>query len=46
MARIVNALVHKDVYYYDSDLPSTDHLSLFEEILKKLNSKYPFTIHV
>ena len=45
IARIVNALAHKNVYYYDSDLLVPDNLALFEEILKKLYMKFPFRTH-
>jgi len=45
MSQIVNALAHKDVYYNNSDLPSEDHLAMFDEILQKLYSKYPFHTH-
>ncbi len=42
IARIVNALAHKNVYYYESDLLVPDSLELFDEILEKLNTHYAF----
>ena len=45
IARIVNALAHKNVYYYDSDLLVPENLTLFDEILKKLYTKFPFRTH-
>ncbi|MCY4158268.1 MAG: AAA family ATPase [Bacteroidetes bacterium] len=46
VARIVNTLAHKNVYYYESDLLVPDSLALFDEILEKLNTKYGFITHV
>ena len=46
IARIVNALAHKNVYYYESDLLVPDSLALFDEILEKLNTRYAFVTHV
>lgn len=45
IARIVNVLAHKNVYYYESDLLVPDSLDLFEEIYEKLNTQYAFVIH-
>lgn len=45
VARIVNALAHKNVYYYQSDLLVPDNLKLFEDICKKLNNHYVFVTH-
>ena len=45
IARIVNALAHKNVYYYESDLLVPDNLALFDEILEKLNTQYKFRTH-
>lgn len=42
IARIVNALAHKNVYYYESDLLAPDRLALFNEIHEKLNTRYEF----
>ena len=42
IARIMNALAHKNVYYYESDLLVPDSLALFDEILEKLNTQYAF----
>ena len=45
IARIVNALAHKNVYYFESDRLVPDSLDLFEEIYEKLNTHYAFVIH-
>ena len=45
IARIVNALAHKNVYYYESDLLVPDSLALFNEICDKLNTHYAFVTH-
>ena len=45
VARIVNVLAHKNVYYYESDLLVPDSLALFGEILEKLNTRYAFITH-
>lgn len=42
IARIVNALAHKNVYYFESDLLVPDSLALFDEIYQKLNDQYAF----
>ena len=42
IARIVNALAHKNVYYFESDRLVPDSLALFEEIYDKLNDRYAF----
>ena len=45
IARIVNVLAHKNVYYYESDLLAPDSLALFDEIYEKLNTRYEFVTH-
>ena len=45
IARIVNVLAHKNVYYYESDLLASDSLALFDEIYEKLNTRYAFVTH-
>ena len=45
IARIVNTLAHKNVYYYESDLLVPDSLALFDEIYEKLNTKFEFVTH-
>ena len=42
IARIVNALAHKNVYYYESDLLVPDNLALFDKTLERLNRHYAF----
>ncbi len=46
ISRIVNTLAHKNVYYNDTDLPVSDHLELFEEILRKLTEQFEFVTHI
>lgn len=45
IADIVNALSHKKVYYYESDIVVKDNLDIFEEVLVGLRSKYNFVLH-
>ncbi len=45
VARIVNALAHKNVYYFEADLLVPDSLELFETIYSKLNAHYAFVTH-
>lgn len=45
IADIVNALSHKKVYYYESDIVVKDNLDIFEEVLASLRSKYNFVLH-
>ena len=45
VARIVNVLAHKKVYYFDADLLVPDNLELFETIYGKLNAHYAFVTH-
>ena len=45
VARIMNTLAHKNVYYYNSDLPVADDLVLFDDVLEKLNRQYAFITH-
>ena len=42
VARIVNVLSHKNVYYFESDLLVPDSLGLFEDIYGKLKTQYKF----
>ena len=44
--RIVNTLVNKNIYYYESDLLVPDNRALFDEILQKLDTHYKFVTHV
>lgn len=45
IARIVNSLAHKNVYYYESDLLVPDNLERFRDILDKLTTHYKFVTH-
>jgi hypothetical protein len=42
---ILNALSHKKVYYYASDLVVPDNIETFENILTRLQNKYNFVLH-
>lgn len=46
ITRIVHALAHKNVYYYEPDLLVPDDQALFNKILEKLNTQYAFVTHV
>jgi hypothetical protein len=45
VADIVNALSHKKVYYYESDIVVQDNLNIFEEVMGGLMAKYDFVLH-
>ena len=45
VADIVNALSHKKVYYYESDIVVQDNLDIFEEVMSGLLAKYNFVLH-
>ena len=45
IARIVNTLAHKKIYYFESDLLVPDNLEMFEKVYKKLNAHYEFVTH-
>ncbi len=45
VARIMNTLAHKKVYYFESDILVPDNLTLFSNILEKLNAKFAFVTH-
>lgn len=45
VAKIINALSHKKVYYYESDLVVPDNQRMFEDVLAKLQDKYNFVVH-
>jgi hypothetical protein len=45
VADIVNALSHKKVYYYESDIVVPDNLNIFEEVMGGLIAKYSFVLH-
>ena len=45
IARIVNVLAHKNVYYFESDRLVPDNLELFDDIYEKLNTRYAFVTH-
>lgn len=45
VADIVNALSHKRVYYYESDLLTPDVQEMFDEVINGLIVKYSFKLH-
>jgi len=45
VSRIVNALSHRQVYYYDSDHLVPDNLEIFSNVMEKLLAKYNFRLH-
>jgi hypothetical protein len=45
VGRIVNALSHKKVYYYESDLMGEDNLKIFSGVMDGLLAKYNFVLH-
>ena len=45
VADIVNALSHKKVYYYESDIVVPDNLKIFDEVMEGLRAKYNFVLH-
>jgi hypothetical protein len=45
VTRIVNALSHKKVYYYESDLVVPDNQELFSNVVDRLLNKYNFVLH-
>ena len=45
VARIVNTLSHKKVYYFESDDVVPDNLETFEKVFNGLNAKYGFVLH-
>lgn len=45
VADIINALSHKKVYYYESDIVIPDNLRIFEDVLTGLLAKYNFVLH-
>jgi hypothetical protein len=44
VSRIINALSHKKVYYYDSDLLVPDNRDIFMRVMEKLQGKYNFRL--
>jgi wobble nucleotide-excising tRNase len=45
VARIINVLSHKKVYYYESDMLIPDSKAIFENVFDKLTSRYNFVLH-
>jgi hypothetical protein len=44
VARIINVLAHKKIYYYESDLLTEDSKAMFETVFTKLNERFKFKI--
>ena len=45
VTRIINALSHKKVYYYESDLVVPDNQEMFSNVMNRLLNKYNFVLH-
>ncbi|MFC0402537.1 AAA family ATPase [Paraburkholderia rhizosphaerae] len=45
VADIVNALSHKKVYYYESDIVIPDNLKIFDDVMTGLLARYNFVLH-
>lgn len=45
VARILNTLSHKKVYYFESDELNSDNRTLFSKIFTNLKEKYRFVLH-
>jgi len=44
--RITNALTHKSVYYYESDMLVPDNIATFDTVFNGLKDKFGFVLHV
>lgn len=45
VARVINTLSHKKVYYFESEILEKDSRELFDKIFTGLKSKYNFVLH-
>lgn len=45
VARAINTLSHKNVYYFESDELSADSKELFDDVFTKIKAKYSFVLH-
>ena len=45
VARVVNTLSHKKVYYFESDALTPDNQAMFENVLTRIKNKYNFVLH-
>lgn len=45
VARIINVLSHKNVYYYESDMLTQDVKDMFNTVFGKLVDRYKFKLH-
>lgn len=45
VARVVNTLSHKKVYYFESDELTPDNRAMFENVFVRIKEKYNFVLH-
>ena len=45
VARVINTLSHKNVYYFESDELTPDNKDMFEDVFLKIKDKYNFVLH-
>lgn len=45
IARVINILSHKNVYYFESDELAPDSKALFENVFTRIKQKYNFVLH-
>jgi wobble nucleotide-excising tRNase len=45
VTRIINALSHQKVYYYQTEVMNTDNTELFKDVFSKIKAKYNFKLH-
>jgi len=46
VARIINALSHQKVYYYQAEVMNQDNQDLFRQVLSAIKAKYNFKLHL
>jgi len=46
VARVINTLSHKKVYYFESDELTPDNKALFDNVFTRIKEKYNFVLHV
>jgi hypothetical protein len=45
VARVINTLSHKNVYYFESDELGADNRELFDNVFTRIKEKYNFVLH-
>lgn len=45
VARVINTLSHKKVYYFESDELAPDNHAMFDNVFTRINEKYNFVLH-